>query len=286
MFNNYENSDKLEWICPKESKGEIPQASVKKEDLNVWKKLTMHPPSMGAYPQLGPTGRRRFDNPLGTGGGLTPKPDSPFKDGTKQSSFAQREVLEPEPKSVVSSGKKPISLSRAPSNFLTPTAKTLGPAEWTHTLGQTGGTNSAAAKVKQKLKWLIDSPALVHSDKFQDVLRYLKGTDSVVDHSADLTRALLSLTTYFETLIQKLFGEHKGKFENSEFFKALVADHIKELGLGNTPSLGVGQPLRKNYSDEGKHNVGLGLFRCPLEVLSTLQEFPKRDPLDLRKELL
>jgi hypothetical protein len=286
MFNNYENSDKLEWLCPKESKGEVPQTVVKKEDLNVWKKLTMHPPSMGAYPQLGPTGRRRFDNPLGTGGGMTPKPDPPVVEAAKQSSFAQKEILEPEPKPAIATGKKPVSLSRAPSNFLTPTAKTLGSAEWAHALGQTVGTNSAAAKAKHKLKWLIDSPALVQSDKFQDVLRFLKGTESVVDNSTELTRALLSLTTYFEALIQKLFGEHKGKFENSEFFKALVADHIKEIGLGNTPSLGVAQPLRKNYSDEAKNAVRLELSRCPVEEASTMSELPRRVLLVLPREPL
>ena len=255
MFNNYENSDKLEWVCPKENKGEIQQVVTKKEDINVWKKMTMHPPTMGAYPQLGPTGRRRLEAQLPPGTMTTTKPETIMGETAKTHLQTSKDALGQEHKPVYSTSKKVISVSRAASNFMTPTGKPLASLEWANNFSQTPGTTSV--KVKDKLKWLVDTPALINSDKFQDVLKYLKGIDSVTDNTTELTRALLSLTTYFETLIQKLFGEHKGKFENSEFFKALVADHIKEMGLGSTPStVGGLQPSRKNFSEEGKqHNV-------------------------------
>lgn len=263
MFNNYENSDKLEWLCPKEVRGDVQPVVTRKEDLN-WKKVTVHQSSMGAYPQLGPTGRRRFDNPVG--GSKTPKPEVAVIEPTKQAIYPPREVFEPEGKQSSLIPKKPSGsggLSRSASNFLTPMAKPLSALDWSTNFGPSA--NNTTVKAKQKLKWMVDTPALVQSDKFREVLKYLKGIDSVTDKSEDLNRALLSLTTYFETLIQKLFGEHKGKFENSEFFKALVADHVKELGIANTPSAGGGQPARKNFGEEGKHMVGNHLSSCLLQ---------------------
>lgn len=283
MFNNYENSDKLEWLCPKEVRGEVQPVVTRKEDLN-WKKVTVHQSSMGAYPQLGPTGRRRFDNPVG--GSKTPKPEVAVIEPTKQAMYPPGEVFEPEGKQNTLSPKKPSGtggLSRSSSNFLTPMAKPLSALDWSNNFGPS--VSNTTVKAKQKLKWMVDTPALVQSDKFREVLRYLKGIDSVTDKSDDINRALLSLTTYFESLIQKLFGEHKGKFENSEFFKALVADHVKELGIANTPSAGGAQPARKNFGEEGKHLVGSHLPSCPLQDQIVQAQRPAR-VRDHRKVLL
>lgn len=274
MFNNYENSDKLEWLCPKEVRGEVQPVVTRKEDLN-WKKVTVHQSSMGAYPQLGPTGRRRFDNPVG--GSKTPKPEVAVIEPTKQPMYPSREVFESEGKQTMLSPKKPTAtggISRSSSNFLTPMAKPLSALDWSNNFGTSA--NNTTVKAKQKLKWMVDTPALVQSDKFREVLKYLKGIDSVTDKSDDINRALLCLTTYFESLIQKLFGEHKGKFENSEFFKALVADHVKELGIANTPSAGGTQPARKNFGEDGKHMVGYHSSSCPLLDQTVPVQLPAR----------
>lgn len=91
--------------------------------------------------------------------------------------------------------------------------------------------SSVSAAIKKKLNWHVDHEALLSKKRISSVTKLIKSIPNLEDSSSkEITATLLHLTDYFESMLQRLFFENKGKFTSSAYFKALFSEeYYKEM---------------------------------------------------------
>ena len=83
--------------------------------------------------------------------------------------------------------------------------------------------------LSRKTTLLVETPALLQNDLFKKLNQYFKGTNTIcsVEDKRHFDRLMLSLSTYFENLLKKIFVERKSDFLNSDYIKAIFEEEIK-----------------------------------------------------------
>lgn len=116
--------------------------------------------------------------------------------------------------SLESQNKKLLRQPR-PSNFMVSTKKS--------TVHET-----SSLQTNKKIGWLVDSTAMLGNSKLSDISTMLSLGQSYADQEDQLKlRATLArMQNYFESLMRKIFTEHKSRFLNMDYIKAIFQEEI------------------------------------------------------------
>lgn len=119
--------------------------------------------------------------------------------------------------------------------------------------------------VNRKLKWFVDSRAVINKKDFMTIFKTLKGLGPMGDGNLNILSSLNHLTSYFESMLKKLVVDHKSKFLEMEFIKGIFADEIeiraREKGLKRQQGGGSQASLHDHLVKQSPVDCGYGRGR-------------------------